>query len=508
MANNVMTMNGSFKPFRFWCQHVLPLVYDDSLSYMELLNKVITYINQFGEYLDEFSALNEIKYEGEWIITKQYPAWSVVSVNGEAGYISIQPVPAGINYTDTNYWRLIADFTAEIAGLAERVVALEAADVAINGEIASINSNIGTINTKINTINTNLSSVENDIDEIESDIEDIQNSMIKKVFCVSDSYGLTPTEQTSWCAYLKQFLNIPNNNFFTACYNGSGFAGVDSTHRFIDITQAKVATMSSDELNSITDVVIVGGYNDAYAWQNGIVTTAGLRTLIGDFITYVHTNMPKAKIWICMPAWGNHYDRHEWLSLVKFIYHEACTYYSNIAFIDNVDWMHKTSLRDSSGFHPTESCSRLIGTSIGSVMNGGNVSCDLLPVDFGHINPTFERDTDTTGGFSWSNPIMRYMNGNVEFTFEDIRYLPTAVLANEGTVHIGDFNETIMTGGATAINGYKQLVSVRDNSNGNYYNCILRIYANGLYLTNISGSSLSTSIIIIQPSTISGSCML
>lgn len=30
---------------RFWCQMVLPLVYDDSLSYMELLNKVVTYLN-------------------------------------------------------------------------------------------------------------------------------------------------------------------------------------------------------------------------------------------------------------------------------------------------------------------------------------------------------------------------------------------------------------------------------------------------------------------------------
>ena len=33
------------QPFRFWCQTVLPLVYDDSLSYYELLNKVVYYLN-------------------------------------------------------------------------------------------------------------------------------------------------------------------------------------------------------------------------------------------------------------------------------------------------------------------------------------------------------------------------------------------------------------------------------------------------------------------------------
>ena len=35
--------------FRFWCQTVLPLVYDDSLSYYELLNKVVVYLNNVIE---------------------------------------------------------------------------------------------------------------------------------------------------------------------------------------------------------------------------------------------------------------------------------------------------------------------------------------------------------------------------------------------------------------------------------------------------------------------------
>lgn len=36
----------NLKPFRFWCQKVLPLVYDDSLSYYELLCRVVDYINK------------------------------------------------------------------------------------------------------------------------------------------------------------------------------------------------------------------------------------------------------------------------------------------------------------------------------------------------------------------------------------------------------------------------------------------------------------------------------
>lgn len=33
------------KPLCYWVQHVLPLVYDDSLSYMELLGKVTKKLN-------------------------------------------------------------------------------------------------------------------------------------------------------------------------------------------------------------------------------------------------------------------------------------------------------------------------------------------------------------------------------------------------------------------------------------------------------------------------------
>lgn len=48
--------NAPYKPFRFWCQKVLPLVYDDSLSYYELLCKVVDYINK---NLEDINSLAE-----------------------------------------------------------------------------------------------------------------------------------------------------------------------------------------------------------------------------------------------------------------------------------------------------------------------------------------------------------------------------------------------------------------------------------------------------------------
>lgn len=46
---------GEIGAFRFWCQKVLPAVYDDSLSYYELLCKVISKLNEIIEITNDQS---------------------------------------------------------------------------------------------------------------------------------------------------------------------------------------------------------------------------------------------------------------------------------------------------------------------------------------------------------------------------------------------------------------------------------------------------------------------
>ena len=58
--------------FKFWCQKVLPLVYDDSLSYYEVLCKVVDYINHLIDedkiIEDDIAQLQtELAQVQEWI---------------------------------------------------------------------------------------------------------------------------------------------------------------------------------------------------------------------------------------------------------------------------------------------------------------------------------------------------------------------------------------------------------------------------------------------------------
>ena len=49
-------------PFRFWCQKVLPTVYDDSLSYYELLTKVVFFLNENTQDLETVNSNVEALY--------------------------------------------------------------------------------------------------------------------------------------------------------------------------------------------------------------------------------------------------------------------------------------------------------------------------------------------------------------------------------------------------------------------------------------------------------------
>lgn len=89
------------KHFKYWCYKVLPLVYDDSLSYYEVLCKVVTYINNMIDNLkdvgnDVTSLQQAVKEVQDWIanfdtsylenIVAQYLAKMIYVYITDAGY--------------------------------------------------------------------------------------------------------------------------------------------------------------------------------------------------------------------------------------------------------------------------------------------------------------------------------------------------------------------------------------------------------------------------------------
>ena len=99
-------------PFRFWCQKVLPLVYDDSLSYYELLCKVVGKLNELAENQNNLSDeikevakdLNDFKTQVPGMIEAKVEEWLnnyitthglVNSVNGMTGVVTLTAADVG-----------------------------------------------------------------------------------------------------------------------------------------------------------------------------------------------------------------------------------------------------------------------------------------------------------------------------------------------------------------------------------------------------------------------------
>lgn len=197
----------AYNPLDKLFRSVIPVAYDDSISYYEMVSKVIEVMQQYIE-------TSSISYADpiQWDITKQYPRNTVVvTVNGD-GYLSVQPVPIGVDIDNTDYWTKIGNFSElwgsvkyAITPVDEKLKTTASANRNIN-DLVWLNNDLyvitkamdagtryieGTnckktdISEQLNDLNTkvenNKSSVDNSIEQINTNIENINTNLNKKI---------------------------------------------------------------------------------------------------------------------------------------------------------------------------------------------------------------------------------------------------------------------------------------------------------------------------------------
>mgnify|MGYP002575530496 CR=1 FL=1 len=192
-----------YNPLDKLFRSVIPVAYDDSISYYEMVSKVI-------EVMQLYMETSSISYADpiQWDITKQYPRNTVVvTVNGD-GYLSTQPVPIGIDIGNEDYWTKIGNFSElwgsvklAITPVDEKLKTTASAARAVN-DLVWLNNDLyvitkamdagtryieGTnckktdIGEQLNDLNTkvenNKSSVDNSIEQINTNIEQINTNI-------------------------------------------------------------------------------------------------------------------------------------------------------------------------------------------------------------------------------------------------------------------------------------------------------------------------------------------
>ena len=149
-------------PFKFWCQKILPTVYDDSLSYYEVLNKVTQFLN------DVITQMNVLTESEEAFQQNMTDAWENYSTNLTSEWTAYRTELTAVweqykNYIDTYFDNL--DVQEEINNKLD--------EMASDGTLDALL--LPYFNTYKNEINTIMANQNGKIATLEARVDEITN---------------------------------------------------------------------------------------------------------------------------------------------------------------------------------------------------------------------------------------------------------------------------------------------------------------------------------------------
>ena len=325
------------------------------------LDWIIEAFKELETEWDTFKVLNTITISGLWDITKQYPKYTIVD-DGGTGYLSLQPVPAGIAISDTDYWIPVGTYSAVIAALNTRVTALETTvGDASSGLVKQANDNT----TDISTLKPKVSR-----------LETVADALWGTIVCIGDSYlaGYNPDGNTTdWGTNLITYLNKSNTTLKKYSDSGCGFVATGTGgKRFVDLIN-DAASDSSFNNADVSLVIIGGGFNDARV--NASVGDIG--NYMGQANTAIKNNFTNARTLL---AWvsNNQYPStvtHDKMQDAMHNYGLGAAMYQ-MGYLYSVGMALKAvgsqTISYTDGVHPTNYGQQLIALSIANYLQNGD----------------------------------------------------------------------------------------------------------------------------------------
>lgn len=410
------------------------------------LDWLIAKMKELQTQFDEFKVVNNITFSGQWDITKQYPAWTIVSDNN-IGYVSIQPVPVGVVLNNSDYWVEVIDYTAQIAGLQQRVVDIE--------------------NDLENNVHPDIQSNANDI----TTLNNVKEYFAGDVVVIGDSYlqGYNPDgNTTSWGIRFKNSLQL-GSRYHEYSSGGIGFVHLGNNNgRFEDLIQDAIDDTSFDNEN-VSLVIIGGGFNDAVL----PATQADVNTHVEICRDKIVANFPNAKTivaWIAnaeSPS-GCTYDK---LYNQIGIWGNAVTGYG-MSYAGNIGKVLKAGNEAglaSDGTHPT---------NYGQAKITDALICAIGAGDYLDFQPNFKYSSN-------NNLYVIADNNNIILDFfqtKNIAITATNIICN-GTTEVVDIDLSDLHIKPLLGNNFVNFVIkiMLNNNSGNYYimDAFLRFKNNG-----------------------------
>ena len=329
---------------------------------------------------------------GSWDRNKSYEALTIVQANNSS-YTSKKPVPPGIDISNTEYWVLTGNFNGQVEEYRQAV--------------------------------ENLSM---DVDSLTEEVGNMKTAKRRFIF-IGDSYasGWDPGAQLnikSWVEYAIEYLGLESGQYYKKYANGAGFSIPGTAgKKFIDLLEELGTEITEPEL--ITDIVVLGGYND-HAVYNSIPGD------IKAFSVKAKTLFPNSTFRIGFIGRNCVASSNE---VLEGLYHAFDRYArtADASYLVNIQYACRDrSMFSSDGIHPNEIGQSAIGKALSDCIKNGTANCFSLLAgvqlgnSYGLIPTCFMSNDMTTLCFplkfiNFETPLSGKLNGEVVIDFGEVK---------------------------------------------------------------------------------------
>lgn len=291
----------------------------------------------------------------------------------------------------------------------------------INVKDSIARSSIENTNARLNTTNTNLDALSNKVTKLHH----------KGYIFIGDSYtqGYSPDGNIS-NTFVNQIINnLKITDVKISANGGASFA--NSANNFLTLLK----NINITDKNSITNIVVFGGYND-YSWSKTDII-AGMT----NFFNYAKTNYPNAIISIGYVGFCTDSSTYNKRADSVSIYNEVSghlggNYLSGCEYI-----LHNTNEMSSDGIHPNITGHKMLASYCTTALMNG--SC----------NPTSTESVSLVPAEGWTvdrpNNFIVIKNGGVltlQIDRNTFRHAAFTFKGDETRYLIGTFNNTSIFG--------------------------------------------------------------